>query len=539
MKSVVIIQARTSSNRLPAKILLPINGVPVAVLAAKRAANKGARILVVTSNNKSDDNFCRILDKNEIPYFRGSLLNTLSRFVLALNKYQDEKIVIRLTADNVFPDGDLLLELEKFYIENNLKYLICNGKESGLPYGVSAEITNLGLLREALKFSKEKEDFEHVTSYIRRKYGKHYFLKYPNDEFAGYRCTIDTLDDYLLVCNVFKEINNPITVSLQNLLHRLKEVQPYKDVNKLIIGGAQFGDKYGITNKAGKVPITTITNILKTAIRYGVDTLDTAQAYGDSEKNIGNSLENISITSSLKIVTKLTPLIEFPKFNNENAISIIESSIKSKVFSSICKLKLNSIYCMMLHRASFLNVANGIVFNTLLSMKHDGIIKHLGVSVNSPIELEQALSHNEIEFIQLPFNLLDWRWDKFIPIIKNIKKTRELTIHARSVFLQGLLLTQDNNLWKQANVENTTEIFEWMSERKNKLHLKSITELCATFVISNDWLDGVIFGMENINQLKENLGFFNVPRLSLKEIREIVDSRPKLKINTLNPSKWN
>ena len=68
------------------------------VLAAKRAANNGKRILVVTSNHESDDILCSCLQLNHIEYFRGSLDNTLERFIMALSEYEDNTIVHRLTS---------------------------------------------------------------------------------------------------------------------------------------------------------------------------------------------------------------------------------------------------------------------------------------------------------------------------------------------------------------------------------------------------------------------------------------------------------
>ena len=113
MDSVVIIQARTSSTRLPGKVLLPISSIPIVILAAKRAANTGKEIIIVTSNEETDDALCIELNKNRIRHFRGDLNNVLKRFSSSVKDLDEDTIVFRLTADNVFPDGDLLDELEQ------------------------------------------------------------------------------------------------------------------------------------------------------------------------------------------------------------------------------------------------------------------------------------------------------------------------------------------------------------------------------------------------------------------------------------------
>ena len=138
------------------------------VLAAKRAANNGKRVLVVTSSHESDDLLCSCLQFNQIEFFRGSLDNTLERFIMALSEYEDNTIVHRLTADNVFPDGILVDELEKEFIDKEYEYLICNGSDSGLPYGLSVETFRLASLREAYKLANSKYDLEHVTPYVKR-----------------------------------------------------------------------------------------------------------------------------------------------------------------------------------------------------------------------------------------------------------------------------------------------------------------------------------------------------------------------------------
>ena len=96
MNSVVVLQARTTSSRLPGKVLLPINGMPLVVLAAKRAANTGRRVIVATSMQDSDDGLAALLAHYDIPCFRGSLENTLDRVVEALSAFDDQTIVFRL-----------------------------------------------------------------------------------------------------------------------------------------------------------------------------------------------------------------------------------------------------------------------------------------------------------------------------------------------------------------------------------------------------------------------------------------------------------
>ena len=223
MDIVYVIQARTSSSRLPAKVLLPLNRIPIAVLAAKRAANSGVKTLVVTSTEKTDDYLCEVLERNEIVYFRGSLADTLGRFVLALEDYKDDTIVVRLTADNVIPDGPFIAEVVNEFINSKYKYLSTTGESTGLPYGLSAEVMHLNSLREANLVSKDSFDREHVTPYIKRKYVGNTYNNLSYLNLAKLRCTIDTLDDFLYMARIMLEVDDVINESALNIINIMKE----------------------------------------------------------------------------------------------------------------------------------------------------------------------------------------------------------------------------------------------------------------------------------------------------------------------------
>lgn len=221
-KAIVFLQARVSSTRLPGKVLLPIGGLPLAVLAAKRAGNTGRRTVIVTSLEKSDDVLCELLLKHNVEFFRGDLNNVLSRFVDATDGMNDDDLVFRLTADNVFPDGEFLDDFELQFRESGTSYMSCSHLESGMPYGVSAELTTVQELRTASNEATDAYDLEHVTPYIKRNTDvslyKHILASKSHDEM---RCTIDTLDDYLSIESIFRGVKNSVDVSLSSLVEFL------------------------------------------------------------------------------------------------------------------------------------------------------------------------------------------------------------------------------------------------------------------------------------------------------------------------------
>src|SRR5579859_147338 len=139
METVIIIQARTNSSRLPGKALLPVGGYPSAVLAALRASNLGLETLVATSSEHSDDALADVLGQHGIRVVRGPLQDVLARFALAAAELPDECVVVRLTGDNVVPDGYLVQELVSAFVESGVDYLSQDSPQSRLPYGLGGE----------------------------------------------------------------------------------------------------------------------------------------------------------------------------------------------------------------------------------------------------------------------------------------------------------------------------------------------------------------------------------------------------------------
>ncbi len=538
MSSIIVLQARTSSTRLHGKAMLPIKGVPMVVLAAQRASNTGHHIIVVTSDDPSDDGLVALLEAHKLDYFRGDLKNVLNRIVQALTGYQDNTVVIRLTADNVFPDGPLIDQMEGQFVEKDYQYLSSHGEESGLPYGVSVEITRLAYLREAVVMTTDPEDLEHVTPYIKRKYGVKIFKKYKTLKKSGYRCTVDCLDDYLLIQSIFCEVVDPVHEPMLHLVDSLKGFPlkhiADKSISRLILGTAQLGSGYGIANLSGKPTPEESVELIRTAISNGVMYLDTARAYGDSERVIGLSLLSGWI-ARVNVITKLDPL---QSLSTDSSDAEIRALVDASIYKSCALLGVKKLDKLMVHRASHLSDNGGEIWKRLIGMKNLGVIGEIGVSVQTPNEFLSALNYEDVTNIQMPFNLLDWRWDVVIPKILEIKKTRVLNIYIRSTLLQGLLTSENSRHWASANCHNGRAIIDWLRDQVKKYDREDVVDLCLSFVNALAWVDGIVLGIENMTQLKANIRYLNQPPLSQSEVKAIEKSRPRLTESTLNPSFW-
>lgn len=535
-KCLVIIQSRLNSSRLPGKALLPINGVPLVVLSTLRAGNTGKEVLVATSDEKIDDEICVALDNFGIKYFRGNLNDVLSRFFDAINSLEDEDLVFRLTADNVLPDGNMLDEMEKEYIKGNCEILHCIPRKSNLPYGVCAELTKAKHIRDAFKNAKTDYEREHVTPYIYEKYLSGIFRSSKTTGLSNFRLTIDTFDDYISVKSLFEDSKDIINESIQHLIYQFKNMRYrpfYEQPEKpMTLGTVQMGMNYGISNFSGKISEHESIEIIRQSITEGIEYIDTASAYGDSEKIIGKALKN-GWSNRVKVITKLNPFSEIESCDDEMTWKF---ATRASVFKSCFNLGLKKIDTLMLHRASHLK--NIFIMNELQNLRQEGVIKNIGISVQSPLELENALDCNEVSIIQMPFNILDYRWDKLIPKIVKEKEGRSLLIHARSSLLQGLLQSSDEKMWNCSGISNYKKIISWLNNTCKEHYKISVTDLCIGYVNSQPWVDSVVIGVDSLSHLYSNLQSISMPLINDHNLNIIKNNKPYIDESGLNPSEW-
>src|SRR5581483_8120548 len=168
MRTVVVLQARTASTRLPGKALLSLAGYPTAVLAALRAGNFHDEIIVATSDQPSDDKLSEQLGRFGVCVVRGPLDDVLGRFHLAVSRVPDDATIIRLTGDNVVPDGTFIRELAQAFSESAVEYLSQSSPQSKLPYGLGGEAFSAGTLRRAHAEATSAYDREHVGPWMSR-----------------------------------------------------------------------------------------------------------------------------------------------------------------------------------------------------------------------------------------------------------------------------------------------------------------------------------------------------------------------------------
>jgi aryl-alcohol dehydrogenase-like predicted oxidoreductase len=254
---------------------------------------------------------------------------------------------------------------------------------------------------------------------------------------------------------------------------------------KLVLGTAQFGLDYGINNNHGKISQNEVMKILEFAYSNNIRMLDTASAYGDSEIVLGKVIGEIN--KIFEIITK------YPSGYSNSPLIWINSSLQS--------LKTESIYGCLFH--SYLTFQKHPEYiEDFIKIKESGKVKKIGFSLYYPSEAEYIISNSiPCDIVQVPYNVFDQRF----AFVFSMLKSKNIEIHVRSVFLQGLFfipldkidesfLSVKDNLAKLQNFANVLNF--------------DVSTLCFGFVNQNKYIDKIVIGIDSLDNLVSNVNNF-------------------------------
>ena len=259
-------------------------------------------------------------------------------------------------------------------------------------------------------------------------------------------------------------------------------------------------------NSVGRPSQNAVKSILAEASKGGIDTLDTSSAYGNAEEILG---ENIAVSNVFNIVSK------YPKG---------KISVNEMFNSSLNRLRVKHLYGYLLHHFEVYK-NNLTIWDDFLALKKSGKAKKIGFSLYSPEELELILKNGSpFDLIQIPFNLFD---RKFLPYMKELHE-KGVEIHVRSTFLQGLFF-KDRNALPERLIPLRPYLLQ-LDDFSKESGL-SISEMALNYNLQNPYIDGVLIGVDNIEQLQTNLA-------SVKNTPVEVEINVKEQ-ELLNPVNWN
>ena len=202
-----LIQARTSSTRLPGKVMKKLFDLPMLAHQVQRAKQSKLidKLIVVTSDDSSDDVLEQMCLEQGIDCFRGSLDDVLDRFYQAAKK-EGAKHIVRLTGDCPLIDPSLIDSVIEFYLEGELDYA-SNALEPTFPDGLDTEVFSFSALERASARAAKPSQREHVTSYIYNNPDEFNIGVFKSDvDLSSHRWTVDTKEDFEFVSRVFEHL---------------------------------------------------------------------------------------------------------------------------------------------------------------------------------------------------------------------------------------------------------------------------------------------------------------------------------------------
>lgn len=285
---------------------------------------------------------------------------------------------------------------------------------------------------------------------------------------------------------------------------------------KLALGTVQFGLDYGAFGDNARPGIDMVTATLDRARAAGVECLDTAAAYGDSEAVLGQ----VGATQDFAIVTKV------PKLNSGIAS---EAAIRQIIAESLIRLKADQICGLMAHSADDLLGPNGeMLWSVMIAAQNAGQVERIGVSVYSPEQADAIIARFPIGIIQLPFNVFDQR--ALQSGLFTRLQQRGIEVHVRSVFLQGLLLSELNDL--PAGLAFAAPL---LLEFQNQCRNTGCSFLAAAlaFVRHQAEVDKILVGVRNVSELEGILTAWQSDP-ALPDFSRLASDD----LNLINPANW-
>ena len=288
---------------------------------------------------------------------------------------------------------------------------------------------------------------------------------------------------------------------------------------KIGLGAVQFGVDYGVSNTHGKTTKHEVSQILQFAYENGISLIDTATSYGSSESILGEVVTN----DDWRFVTKT------PNFSDNSLNSTHVNQLKESFNQSLFNLRKKYIYGLLLHSCDDLLKPGGeLIFREMERLREIGMVKKIGVSAYSSKQIAAILGKFNIDIIQLPINIFDQHLfvDGWLEKLKN----KNVEIHARSAFLQGLLLMPRTSI--PTYFLPIKEKIELFSKSAQELSLSKL-ELALGYVMGINEIDKIVVGVNTIEQLREIIEATQVKVNPMKFTDVSIDDQ-----SYTNPSLW-
>lgn len=292
---------------------------------------------------------------------------------------------------------------------------------------------------------------------------------------------------------------------------------------RLALGTAQLGMDYGVANRRGKPGMDVAVEIVRTAWGKGIRFFDTAQAYGDSEMVLGRCFRELG-----RLVREDRPMV-ISKIDPSISITQVDR-ITAKVEESLDRMGLEELWGLMLHREAFLEAGVGALRDLSRKLKQEKRIRYFGISVYSPEKALEALNRDEIDLVQVPFNVFDQRAMEQGVFSLGMEKNKRVFV--RSVYLQGLLLLAPEEL--PEGLSFARDVLGGYHELCMRTGV-SAAQFALSYVAQKALDSILVIGAEAPSQVGENVAFFRACRMLTIPDVSFLSSRD---LRLINPSHW-
>lgn len=292
----------------------------------------------------------------------------------------------------------------------------------------------------------------------------------------------------------------------------------FKGPKRLALGTVQFGLPYGVSNSRGKISFEDAEKMLLAARSENIDTLDTAIAYGEAETVLGR----IGV-SDFQIISKV-PAVQIS--SNVSADFVIDH-----VEASLERLGISRLSGLMLHAPDDLLGPHGAQLVRGLQRAKDAcLVDRIGLSVYSPEQLALLIELLPVEILQIPLNIFDRRFANSGWLDRLAREGIE--VHARSAFLQGLLLMPVENVPAKFSPFRTL-LNNWHTWLADNPFFSSPVQACISHVASYSGIDRIVVGADSPVQLQEIIAAAKlIPCRAPDDLASPISS-------LINPTEWN
>lgn len=285
------------------------------------------------------------------------------------------------------------------------------------------------------------------------------------------------------------------------------------------LGAAQFGMDYGKFNRDGMPTPASTRTILQAAAEMGLSCIDTAHLYGESEAVLGSCANELNLFS---IITKT------PRFSDEQIERQDAVALRNAFDASLWKMRQTSIDGLLVHHAPNLLADGGeILYEEMLRLKEEGLVRRIGVSAYTSGIVEEIHQKFPLDFVQLPINVLDRRLTRNGDLSRLAESG--IKIHARSAFLQGLLLAAPDSL--SGHFDPVRDVLKAFHARAGAAGMNP-AQVALHYLLRLPEIEKIIVGVESLDQFK------NIFETFPDEIEIDLDEFFTDRVEILNPALW-